>query len=362
MIIKSISLQDFRNYESLELTFDKKNNIIFGDNAQGKTNLLEACFVSGTSRSFRNCHDSEMIRFGMDEAHIKTIVEKNGRDVRIDIHLKKNKKKGIAVNRVPLKRASDLFGILSIILFSPDDLEIIKQGPQERRRFLDMELCQIDKIYLSDLSQYKKALMNRNQLLKDIYNEPSLRDTLPVWNEKVAEYGKKVIRRREAFVLDLAPIVKDIHKNLSGGREEPVVTYSPDVTAEAISDVLEKNTERDLRAGTTTAGPHRDDIIFEIDGKDIRTFGSEGQKRTCALSLKLSEIKMIENSIHQEPVLLLDDVLSELDRNRQKMLLSSLNDVQTIVTCTGIDDFIKERMSIDRIFEVKAGKVNCEEI
>lgn len=357
MIIKSISLQDFRNYESLDINFEKKNNIIFGDNAQGKTNLLEACFVSGTSRSFQNCRDSEMIRFGKDESHIKTIVEKDGREVRIDIHLKKNKKKGIAVNRIPLKKASDLFGILNVILFSPDDLEIIKLGPQERRRFLDTELCQIDKIYLSDLTQYKKALANRNQLLKDIYFEPSLRDTLPVWNEKVAEYGKKVIRRREAFVLDFAPIVKNIHKNLSGGKEEPVVTYSPDVRSEEIFDVIEKNTEKDLKAGTTTKGPHRDDIIFEIDGKDIRSFGSEGQKRTCALSLKLSEIKMIENSIHQEPVLLLDDVLSELDRNRQNMLLSSLNDVQTIVTCTGLDDFIKERMSIDRIFEVKAGSV-----
>lgn len=360
MTIKAISLQDFRNYESLDITLDKKNNIIFGDNAQGKTNLLEACFVSGTSRSFRNCHDSEMIRFGMNEAHIKTIVEKNGREVRIDIHFKKNKKKGIAVNRIPLKKSSDLFGLLNIILFSPEDLEIIKNGPQERRRFLDTELCQIDKIYLSDLTQYKKALMNRNQLLKDIYFEPSLRDTLPVWDEKVAEYGKKIIRRREAFILDIAPIVSEIHENLSGGKEKPVVTYSPDVKAEDIFDTIEKNIEKDLRAGTTTAGPHRDDVLFKIADKDIRIFGSEGQKRTCALSLKLSEIKMIENSIHEEPVLLLDDVLSELDRNRQKMLLSSLNGVQTIVTCTGLDDFIKERMSIDKIFEVKAGNVSIE--
>ena len=360
MIIKSISLLDFRNYESLDITFDKKNNIIFGDNAQGKTNLLEACFVSGTSRSFRSCRDSEMIRFGAEESHIKTIVEKDGRDVRIDIHLKKNKKKGLAVNRIPLKKSSDLFGLLNIILFSPDDLEIIKLGPQERRRFLDTELCQIDKIYLSDLTQYKKALGNRNQLLKDIYFEPSLKDTLSVWNEKLSEYGKKIIRRREAFVLDLAPIVAEIHQNLSGEREKSVVTYSPDVKAEDIFDVIEKNTEKDLKAGTTTAGPHRDDLVFEIDGKDIRSFGSEGQKRTCALSLKLSEIKMIENSIHQKPVLLLDDVLSELDRNRQNMLLSSLNDIQTIVTCTGLDDFIKERMTIDRIFEVKSGVVTEE--
>ena len=196
MIIKSIELSNFRNYESLDLDFDYGTNILYGNNAQGKTNILEAVSVSGTTRSHKGSKDKEMIRFGEEEAHIKTVVNKKDMDYQIDVHMKKNKTKGIAVNKVPLKKASELFGILNIVFFSPEDLNIIKNGPSERRRFLDSELCQLDKIYLSDLAKYNKILNQRNKLLKDMVFRPDLKETLPIWDAQLIDYGKRIIKRR----------------------------------------------------------------------------------------------------------------------------------------------------------------------
>ena len=204
MILKSIELKNFRNYEDLDLKFDSGTNILFGDNAQGKTNILEAAYVSGTTKSHKGSRDKDMIRFGEDESHIRTIVEKQGKEYQLDIHLKKNRSKGIAINKVPIKKASELFGILNMVFFSPEDLNIIKNGPSERRRFLDAEICQLDKIYLSDLTRYNKILMQRNRLLKDMQHQPQLMETLPVWDMQLVEYGKRLIRRRRQFVEELS--------------------------------------------------------------------------------------------------------------------------------------------------------------
>ena len=203
MILKSIELKNFRNYEDLDLKFDSGTNILFGDNAQGKTNILEAAYVSGTTKSHKGSRDKDMIRFGEDESHIRTIVEKQGKEYHLDIHLKKNRSKGIAINKVPIKKASELFGILNMVFFSPEDLNIIKNVPSERRRFLDAEICQLDKIYLSDLTRYNKILMQRNRLLKDMQHQPQLMETLPVWDMQLVEYGKRLIRRRRQFVEEL---------------------------------------------------------------------------------------------------------------------------------------------------------------
>ena len=194
MILKSIELKNFRNYEDLDLKFDSGTNILFGDNAQGKTNILEAAYVSGTTKSHKGSRDKDMIRFGEDESHIRTIVEKQGKEYQLDIHLKKNRSKGIAINKVPIKKASELFGILNMVFFSPEDLNIIKNGPSERRRFLDAEICQLDKIYLSDLTRYNKILMQRNRLLKDMQHQPQLMETLPVWDMQSARSVRTVIR------------------------------------------------------------------------------------------------------------------------------------------------------------------------
>ncbi|MDD6182786.1 MAG: DNA replication/repair protein RecF [Lachnospiraceae bacterium] len=357
MIIKSIELSNFRNYESLDLDFDYGTNILYGNNAQGKTNILEAVSVSGTTRSHKGSKDKEMIRFGEEEAHIKTVVNKKDMDYQIDVHMKKNKTKGIAVNKVPLKKASELFGILNIVFFSPEDLNIIKNGPSERRRFLDSELCQLDKIYLSDLAKYNKILNQRNKLLKDMVFRPDLKETLPIWDAQLIDYGKRIIKRRKSFVDELNEIVFDIHKQISGEKEELVLKYEPNIDDAFFHDELNRAKERDMRFCQTSVGPHRDDMQFSVFDVDIRKYGSQGQQRTSALSLKLSEIELVKRNINETPVLLLDDVLSELDSSRQNYLLNSIHDIQTIITCTGLDEFIKNRFKIDKIFNVVEGVV-----
>ena len=308
MIIKSIQLSNFRNYEKLDISFDSETNIIYGDNAQGKTNILEAAYLSGTTKSHKGSKDKEMIRFGEDEAHIRTIVEKNDKEYRIDMHLRKNGAKGVAINKMPIKKASELFGILNIVFFSPEDLNIIKNGPAERRRFIDLELCQLDKIYLSNLSKYNKTLVQRNRLLKDIAYRPDLIDTLQVWDMQLLEYGRHVIKKRREFVNELNEIIQDIHSNISGGREKLILKYEPSIDDIFFEDELLKARSRDLKLCQTTVGPHRDDMLFSVDGVDIRKYGSQGQQRTSALSLKLSEISLVKKNINSTPVLLLDDV------------------------------------------------------
>ena len=357
MIIKSIELDNYRNYDSLSINFDEHTTILFGDNAQGKTNILEAAYISGTTKSHKGSRDKEIIKFDKDESHIKTIISKNDRDYQIDIHLKKNKSKGIAINRVPIKRASDLFGLINIIFFSPEDLNIIKNGPSERRKFMDAELCQIDKIYLSDLSNYNKALNQRNALLKEMVYKPELKETLSIWDDQLIKYGKNIIARRQQFINDIYIIVKDIHSKITSNKEKIDVSYEPNIEDIFFLDELVKNKEKDMRFCQTSVGPHRDDLKITVDGIDIRKYGSQGQQRTCALSLKLSEIKLVENTINDKPILLLDDVLSELDKNRQSDLLDNLIDTQTIITCTGIDEFVKNRFMLNTVYEVKNGSI-----
>ena len=344
MNIRSIELKNFRNYENLEISFDEGTNILFGDNAQGKTNILEAAYMSGTTKSHKGSRDREMIRFGEEEAHLKTVVVRGGREYQIDMHLKKNRAKGIAIDKIPIKKASELFGILNIVFFSPEDLNIIKNGPAERRRFLDSELCQLDRIYLADLTNYNKILAQRNKLLKDMIYRPSLSDTLPVWDMQLIETGKKIIRRRKQY-------------RISGGKEELFLKYEPNIDDIFFEDELSRAKEKDKKLCQTSVGPHRDDLLFSIGDVDIRKYGSQGQQRTSALSLKLSEIELVRKSISDTPVLLLDDVLSELDSSRQNYLLNNISDTQTIITCTGLDEFVRNRFTVNRVFEVIAGHV-----
>lgn len=357
MNIRSIELKNFRNYENLEISFDEGTNILFGDNAQGKTNILEAAYMSGTTKSHKGSRDREMIRFGEEEAHLKTVVVRGGREYQIDMHLKKNRAKGIAIDKIPIKKASELFGILNIVFFSPEDLNIIKNGPAERRRFLDSELCQLDRIYLADLTNYNKILAQRNKLLKDMIYRPSLSDTLPVWDMQLIETGKKIIRRRKQFVDELREIVSDIHYRISGGKEELFLKYEPNIDDIFFEDELSRAKEKDKKLCQTSVGPHRDDLLFSIGDVDIRKYGSQGQQRTSALSLKLAEIELVRKSISDTPVLLLDDVLSELDSSRQNYLLNNISDTQTIITCTGLDEFVKNRFQINKVFHVKEGKI-----
>ena len=319
MIIKTLELQNFRNYKTLKLDFDRGTNILYGDNAQGKTNILEAIYISGTTKSHKGCKDRDIIRFGSDESHIRIMIEKQSQQFRLDMHLKKNKAKGIAVNTIPIKKASDLFGILNLVFFSPEDLNIVKNGPSERRRFMDSELCQLDKIYLSHLAKYNKILNQRNKLLKDINFRPDLKDTLSIWDIQLIQYGKQIIKSRAGFIYRLNEIVGRIHYQISGGKEQMLLSYDPNIQENLFEDELKKAREKDLKAGQTSIGPHKDDMSFSVSGVDIRKFGSQGQQRTCALSLKLSEIELVKQVMKDAPVLLLDDVLSELERSRFHM-------------------------------------------
>ncbi len=360
MLVKSLELKNFRNYKTLEMEFDSGTNILYGDNAQGKTNILEAVYLSGTTKSHKSSKDREMISFEKEESHIRTIVEKNDISYRIDMHLKKNKAKGIAINGVPIKKAADLFGIANFVFFSPEDLNILKNGPAERRRFVNLELSQLSKMYLYNLANYNKVIKQRNALIKDIYFRPDLRETLSIWDEQLVTYGIEIMKEREQFIQELNAIVFDIHKNLSGDKEELVIKYEPAIEADQFARQLEKNREQDIKSKMTSIGPHRDDIIFTVKGIDLRKYGSQGQQRTCALSLKLAEIELVKKIIKDTPVLLLDDVLSELDSNRQNYLLNNIHDIQTIISCTGLDEFIKNRFHINKVFRVIEGTVTGE--
>ncbi|EET58905.1 DNA replication and repair protein RecF [Marvinbryantia formatexigens DSM 14469] len=357
MIVQSIELEKFRNYKSLKLKFDSGTNIFYGDNAQGKTNILEAVYLCGTTKSHRGSKDREVIQFQEEESHLRMKVERNNVPIEIDMHLKKNKPKGIAINGVPIRKASELFGIANFVFFSPEDLNIIKDGPSVRRHFIDMELCQLHKVYLHHLSNYNKVINQRNRLLKESAFRPDILDTLDIWDIQMAEYGKKVIEERRAFIRRLNEIIDSIHGRLTGEKEHLRIIYEENVTAEEFAEALRSSREKDLRMKMSMTGPHRDDICFQTNGVDIRKFGSQGQQRTAALSLKLSEIELVKQEIGDTPILLLDDVLSELDSSRQKYLLDSIHDIQTFITCTGLDDFVQNRFHINKVFHVVEGKV-----
>lgn len=360
MVIKSLKLKNYRNYELLDLTFDSRTNILYGDNAQGKTNILEALYLTGTTKSHRGTKDRDVIQFGYDESHLETVVEKKGVNFQIDMHLKKNSPKGIAINKNPIRKASELFGIVHFVFFSPEDLNIIKEGPSGRRRFMDLELSQLDKIYLSDLTNYNRIVNQRNALLKDIYGRENLMDTLDIWDMQLVDYGEKIIEKRKQFVEEVNEIISNIHYKLTGGRERIFLSYEKNTGSLSLEQALRKNRERDIRLKSTSVGPHRDDLCFMAGDLDVRKFGSQGQQRTTALSLKLSEIEIVKNLIKDTPVLLLDDVLSELDKHRQNYLLDSICDIQTVITCTGLDEFVNHRFSINKIFHVKNGHVMKE--
>ena len=360
MVINSLQLKDFRNYSELELELDKGVNILYGNNAQGKTNVLEALYVGCTSKSHKSVKDRELISFGKEESHIKLGFEKKGIIHRIDMHIKKNRAKGIALDGIPVRRASELLGAANVVFFSPEDLGIIKNGPAERRRFLDVELCQLNKIYTYNLIAYGKIIAQKNALLKDISYGAAAEDILNVYNEQLVKYGTEIINIREEFINSLCGIISSIHARITDGRENIAIKYEKNTSAEDFEKNLSYKRQNEIRQQMCLTGPHRDDISFIINDIDIRHYGSQGQQRTASLSLKMSEIELVERITGDKPVLLLDDVLSELDRNRQTMLLNTVKDVQTVITCTGIDDFVNNRFHMDKVFHVENGTVTGE--
>ena len=362
MIIKSLELSNFRNYEQLKIDLSPNVSIFYGNNAQGKTNILEALYVACTTKSQKGSRDRELIRFNDSESHIRLMVDDDGISRKIDMHLKDKGQKGVAIDGIPIKKAAELYGMMNIISFSQDDLGIIKEGPSERRRFCDMELCQLDKLYMHNLAGYEKALEQRNNLLKQLAVNSELKDTLDIWDEQLVGYGKYIIEKRKFFIEEINKIAFEIHKTLTSGIEELKIDYLPNVGIDEFKEVLLSNRDKDIILKTTSIGPHRDDMVFMLNGNDAKKFGSQGQQRTAALTLKLSELDLVKQRKKKNPVLLLDDVLSELDRNRQTKLLENISGVQTVITCTGLDEFVKNRVRYDKVYKVVAGTVTEEKV
>ncbi len=360
MFFKSVRLENFRNYKELELFFDERLNLLLGQNAQGKTNLLESLFIMGLGKSFRTSRDQEMIGFGSDHSKaICTVVDDEDRETEIEIVYKKEGKI-IKVDGVKLQRSVDLLENVYVVVFSPDDLKIIKEGPENRRRFLDRELCQIKPVYYSDLGNYKKVLKQRNMLLRDRDLD---KDLLAVFDESLCDYGLRIVSEREAFIERLRVISGSIHSKISEGKELLTVSYETRIDeAEDLEErkeiykrKLSDNLERDIYNGFTGFGPHKDDLKIEINGTDIRMYGSQGQQRTAALSMKLAEIGLIKQETGSDAVLLLDDVLSELDRNRQQYLIEAMKDVQVFISATEIDEDILKQLPGGKSFIINSG-------
>ena len=344
MYVKKLQLRNFRNYESQDVEFSEKLNVLYGENAQGKTNILEAVFLCSTGRSHRTQKDAEMIRFGENAAVVGlTLERKPYGEFRIEIELQRTGRKSIMINGVPQKRAGDLLGRLNCVIFSPEDLAVIQDEPQVRRRFLDMFISQIKPAYYFNLQRYINILRQRNTLLRQSRDNPRLLDTIAAWDIPLAETGAKVMRERRFFIERTGEYAKINHSAITGGREELAVSYDPslkekekeeDIIKNAFLKTLERSLDADLARMTTWYGPHKDDIAIMLDGKNIRLFGSQGQQRTAALALKMAQVDVMAAETGDIPVLLLDDVMSELDRGRQANLSLNMKNAQTFMTGT----------------------------
>lgn len=366
MYVNSIKLINFRNYSGIKINLNKKVNILLGENGQGKTNLLESIYISSTGRSFRSNKDKEIISIDKEAGYIGVELIKDDIKKFIELKLDIRKPKRIKINGVEQDKVSDLEGVLKVVVFSPEDLKIIKEGPSYRRNFLDNEISQIKPIYKNILNDYNRVLTQRNNLLKIIQFDSNKKKMLSVWNHQLVEFGTKIILLRKAFIDRLSPISKEIHQSITSGMENLDIYYSPpfnilNISKEEIIEkynkLLSENEVEDIEKGTTKIGPHRDDIKINIDGKDTRIFGSQGQQRTAALSLKLAEVKLIKEETEDYPVLLLDDVFSELDVNRRKYLISAFKDVQTIITSTEDIDIEEIDKFHKRIYYIKDGNI-----
>lgn len=364
MFLSELNLINYRNYIKLELSFGSNLIIFSGRNGMGKTNILESIFLSSTGRSHRTPRDRELIKFGEKEALIRSLIKKREGLSQVEIILDSREQKKIKINAIRAQRLGELMGHINSVFFAPEDLRLVKGSPQERRRFIDMEISQVRPRYFYNLQQYNKVLTQRNNLLKDINDNSSLRKTLYIWDEQLAKIGSSIILNRIEFLEKIKDISKAIHKDLSEEKEELEISYSPSINLkdyegesieEAFLKELDEGRDEDIRRGRTEKGCHRDDLSIRIDNKDVRVYGSQGQQRTTALSLKLSEIQMMYDETGEYPLLLLDDVMSELDRGRQSQLLSYFNNIQTFITTTDYRELpIKE--GYDReLYEIKDG-------
>lgn len=371
MIIRKLRIQNFRNYSNLDCDFEPGLNMIIGENAQGKTNVLEAIYSACTGRSFRTRDDKDLIQFNQDYARIHVELEELSIQTTLDLTLLKNSAKEIRLNRIPIQTYGDLIGKALVIVFSPDDLALVKEGPQERRKFLDREISSVSPAYYHSLIKYHKILKQRNKLLKTLQFNPSQRDTLSHWDDQLCASGADLVVRRLQFVSQISDICHRLHFGISVGKEILTVDYLShgidsescccDTIASRMLEKLSLQRESDIHRGTTSVGPHRDDFILKVNGLALRDYGSQGQHRSAALALKLSGIEIIKRETGKYPVVLLDDVMSELDPGRQNALLNSLANTQIIMTSTDTANLDKNLIQLSQKYYVYKGTFRNKE-
>ena len=353
MWIKKIKIKNFRNYKEEEINLEKNINIFYGENAQGKTNIIEAIFLCSLGKSFRAKKDIEMIKLNEENSIVEIEYEKSDRDGKIKIEL--GNKKNIYLNGIKIKKLSELLGNLNIVIFTPEDINILKGGPQNRRRFLDIMISQLRPNYMHILNLYLKTIEQRNKYLRQIKEENKDERLLEIWDEKLAEYATKICEYREEFLNKIIEKIKKIHNNITNGKEEIKLEYITECkNKEKYLNLLKERRKLDIIKGFTTKGIHRDDFMIYINNKEINVYGSQGQNRTAMLSLKLAELQVIYDEIGEYPILLLDDFMSELDKNRRKNFLENIENTQVIITGT-------EKLDIENLkyleYNVSNGKV-----
>ncbi len=353
MWIENIKINNFRNYDNEEINLGKNINIFYGENAQGKTNIIESIFLSSMGKSFRTNKDKEMINLNKEKAVIEISFVKSDREGKVKIEL--SNKKSIYLNGIKLKKLSELLGNINIVIFTPDDINILKGGPQNRRRFLDIMISQLKPNYMYNLSLYLKTLEQRNNYLRQIKEENKDENLLEIWDEKLADYAFIIFEYRNEFINKIKNKIKSIHKDITNEKEDIEIEYITECNnKENYIELLKKRRKLDIIKGYTTKGIHRDDFNISINDKQLNIYGSQGQHRTAILSLKLSELNIIYEEIGEYPILLLDDFMSELDENRRKQFLKNIKNTQIIITCT-------EKFNIENnnflIYNVKEGKV-----
>lgn len=364
MYIKNISLENYRNYENFNMDFHREVNIILGENGQGKTNLLESIYAISMGKSFKSIKDKEIIKFDKEFFRVKSEYERDNEIGNIEFYFSKTGSKAIKIDGVNIKKISQLMDNIITVIFSPEDLYIIKEEPSKRRSFIDRELSQLNPIYFSYLSDYKKVLINKNTSLKE--NNVN-KEMLRVYNEQLAFYGSKILKSRIDFIEKLKKISRNIHFGITDGNENFNVVYNPDIEInldwdewkikKIFEETLERSINNDIFRKTSTRGVHRDDFQTFINDIDVRKFGSQGQQRTAALSLKLAEINLIREDKNINPILLLDDVMSELDYKRQKFLINTIKNVQIFLTTTDMEERMISELPKGKVIRIKNGDI-----
>jgi DNA replication and repair protein RecF len=368
MYVSDLELKNYRNYINLNIKLNKGLNIFLGENAQGKTNIVEAIYFLCSLRSHRTSKEKELINWNKDKSYIKAGINKNNGVNTIEFLLSNTEKRGCKINGIKYTKTADIFGAVNVVMFSPEDLKLVKEGPQFRRKFIDSELNQLRPKYSHALSKYNHVLLQRNNLLKTMFRgrSPSNKITAEVFSEQLADYGSFLCEARFDFIKKLSLTSRLIHRKITNAKEELEIFYecsagefvNREKTKERLLSYYIDNINEDIEKGFTAKGPHRDDLAIKINGIDTKVFGSQGQQRTAALSLKLSELEIIKSEVQEYPILILDDVLSELDIKRQKFLLDSLKDIQTILTCTSLNDINEFHFEEKDVFVVKEGMIN----